>query len=232
VKADLIKSFQFEAAHRSPAPKGGDPKLHGHGYRVDIHVSGECDSHLGWLVDYGDISKRFDPLFRQLDHFTLEDVDGMDDTSVDGVRQWIVDRLELEMPVSLDVDVSIVGDCVYHAAPVPADSKYGLPPRIRFGFEAAHALTKLPETHKCRRMHGHSFLVEVGAAETMHLSDRLPAVYRELDHTCLNDIPGLSNPTSEQIARWIWNALIPNVSDLSVVVVAETCTARCWYRGT
>jgi 6-pyruvoyltetrahydropterin/6-carboxytetrahydropterin synthase len=81
-------------------------------------------------------------------------------------------------------------------------------------------------------MHGHSFQVEVGAAETMHLSDRLPAVYRELDHTCLNDIPGLSNPTSEQIARWIWNALIPNVPDLSVVVVAETCTARCWYRGT
>lgn len=231
MKIDLIKSFQFEAAHTSLAPKGDVPNLHGHSYRVDIHACGECDPHLGWLVDYGDISKRFDPLFRQLDHFTLEEVDGMNDTSVGGIRRWIADRLKLDAPVALDVHVCIVGGCAYHAAPVPADSVYDLPPRIRFGFEAAHALPMLPDTHKCKRMHGHSFLVEVGALETLRLADRLPEIYRRLDHTCLNEIEGLSNPTSEQVARWIWNSLHPEVPDLSAIVVAETCTARCIYRG-
>jgi 6-pyruvoyltetrahydropterin/6-carboxytetrahydropterin synthase len=231
VKVDLIKSFQFEAAHRSPGPDGGEPRLHGHSYRVDIHVWGECDPHLGWLVDYGDIAKQFDPLYRQLDHFDLDRVAGMDDTSEDGIRDWILARLDLQSAAQTDVRVCIVGDCAYHAVPVPADKTYHLPPRIRFGFEAAHALVNLPETHKCRRMHGHSFSVEAGANETMHLSERLPEIYRALDRTCLNEIEGLSNPTSEHVAQWIWRHLQPNVPDLSVVVVAETCTARCLYRG-
>jgi len=231
VKVDLIKSFQFEAAHRSPGPRGGQPRLHGHSYRVDIHVSGECDPHLGWLLDYGDISKQFDPLYRQLDHFDLDQIEGMDDTSLPGVRNWICARLNLGTTAQNNVYLGIVGDCVYRAAPVPADETYNLPPRIRFGFEAAHALPNLPESHKCRRMHGHSFSVEVGATETMHLSEQLLDVYRALDRTCLNDIAGLSNPTSEHVARWIWQRLRPNVPDLTVVVVAETCTARCLYRG-
>lgn len=231
MKVDLIKSFQFEAAHRTSAPDGREVRLHGHSYRVDIHVAGKCNPDLGWLIDYGDISKQFDPLFRQLDHFDLDRVEGMENTSVEGIRDWISTRLDLETAAWHEVHVCIIGDCVYHAAPVPADTTYGLPPRIRFGFEAAHALPKLPEAHKCRRMHGHSFTVEVGANETMHLSERLPGVYRALDHTCLNDIDGLSNPTSEHVARWIWHRLQPDVPDLSVVVVAETCTARCLYRG-
>ncbi len=231
MKVDLIKSYQFEAAHRTRPAEGGNPRLHGHSYHVDIHVSGECDPNLGWLIDYGDITRQFEPLYRQLDHVDLDDVEGLHDTSVRGVRDWIAARLDLETTAKTDVHVCIIGKCVYHAVPVAAEKTYSLPPRIRFGFEAAHALPNLPETHKCRRMHGHSFSAEVGAAETMHLSDRLPDVYHQLDHRCLNEIEDLSNPTSEHVARFIWNQLQPNVPDLSVVVVAETCTARCLYRG-
>ena len=53
----------------------------------------------------------------------------------------------------------------------------------------------------------------------------------ELDHYFLNDIPGLENPTSEVLARWIWNRLLPALPELSQIVVRETCTSGCVYRG-
>jgi 6-pyruvoyltetrahydropterin/6-carboxytetrahydropterin synthase len=56
-------------------------------------------------------------------------------------------------------------------------------------------------------------------------------IWEKLDHYCLNEIPGLENPTSEHIAVWIWQRLKPRLPLLSEVVVAETCTARCVYRG-
>jgi 6-pyruvoyltetrahydropterin/6-carboxytetrahydropterin synthase len=114
--------------------------------------------------------------------------------------------------------------------------------RKTFQFEAAHLLPHLPKSHKCRRLHGHSFHVEV--AVRGHLDSKLGWVmdYAEisrifkplwdrLDHFYLNEVPGLENPTSENIAIWIWSRLKPKLPPLIEVVVAETCTARCVYRG-
>jgi 6-pyruvoyltetrahydropterin/6-carboxytetrahydropterin synthase len=56
-------------------------------------------------------------------------------------------------------------------------------------------------------------------------------LWEQLDHRYLNEVPGLENPTSENIARWIWERLQPRLPLLTEVVVAETCTARCVYRG-
>ena len=115
--------------------------------------------------------------------------------------------------------------------------------RKTFQFEAAHVLPRLPKTHKCRRLHGHSFKVDIVVAgecdprlrwlmDYAEISRRFRPIWERLDHRYLNEIPGLENPTSENIAVWIWERLKPMLPSLSEVVVAETCTARCVYRGT
>ncbi len=114
--------------------------------------------------------------------------------------------------------------------------------RRTFQFEAAHLLPHLPETHKCRRLHGHSFQVEIvvtGEVDpafgwVMDYADVKAAfkpLWERLDHYYLNEVKGLENPTSENLAIWIWSELKPRLPMLSEVVVAETCTAKCVYRG-
>jgi len=111
-----------------------------------------------------------------------------------------------------------------------------------FSFEAAHRLPNLPEGHKCSRLHGHSFRVRVYLAgklseETGWLMDfgdvkRLfQPIYEQLDHRYLNEVAGLSNPTSEVLATWIWEHLKPTLPELSRVEVQETCTSGCIYSG-
>lgn len=111
-----------------------------------------------------------------------------------------------------------------------------------FTFEAAHRLPNVPEGHKCARLHGHSWkgviyvAGEVGA-ETGWIMDfadikrAFAPIYEQLDHNYLNDIDGLDNPTSEVLARWIWNRLKPSLPGLSRVTISETCTSGCIYRG-
>lgn len=111
-----------------------------------------------------------------------------------------------------------------------------------FRFEAAHLLPHVPEGHKCRRLHGHSFRVEVHVAGPLHtelgwvmdfadISTVVKPVIARLDHYYLNDIPGLENPTSEVIARWLWKALAKDLPQLCRIVVRETCTSGCVYEG-
>lgn len=111
-----------------------------------------------------------------------------------------------------------------------------------FNFEAAHRLPNVPEGHKCRRLHGHSFKAtiyvrgDVGndtgwVMDFGNLNDAFQPLYEQLDHHYLNDIAGLENPTSEVLARWIWRWLRPGLPNLSKVVVNETCTTGCIYQG-
>lgn len=111
-----------------------------------------------------------------------------------------------------------------------------------FGFEAAHFLPSFPEGHKCRRMHGHSFSADVIVAGEIpdgqhHLIDygvigtAIEPLRATLDHHCLNEIEGLENPTSEMIARWLWERLVTTLPMLEEIRVRETCTSACEYRG-
>ena len=111
-----------------------------------------------------------------------------------------------------------------------------------FTLESAHRLPNVPAGHKCARVHGHSFRVEIhvrGAVDAhlgwvMDFADLKAAfqpLYQQLDHHYLNDVPGLENPTSENLARWIWQRLRPSLPQLSAVVVHETCTSGARYTG-
>jgi 6-pyruvoyltetrahydropterin/6-carboxytetrahydropterin synthase len=111
-----------------------------------------------------------------------------------------------------------------------------------FTIEAAHRLPNVPPGHKCARLHGHSFRVEIRVggepdAErgwVMDYADVKAAfrpLFERLDHHYLNEIEGLENPTSELLARWIWERLKPALPGLSAVVVHETCTAGARYDG-
>lgn len=113
----------------------------------------------------------------------------------------------------------------------------------QFRFEASH---KLPyHSGKCARLHGHSWIGHIVCASkelSKAGSDRgmvtdyedmnravLPLLDNTLDHWHLNDSTGLDNPTSEELARWIYNQLKPSLPLLTSVVIEETCTTRCEY---
>jgi 6-pyruvoyltetrahydropterin/6-carboxytetrahydropterin synthase len=111
-----------------------------------------------------------------------------------------------------------------------------------FTIEAAHQLPRMPEDHKCFRLHGHSFRIELWIegepdTETGMLVDffdvdrAFQPVFDQLDHHYLNEIEGLENPTSENLARWLWERVAPTIPGLSKVVVRETCDTGCVYRG-
>jgi 6-pyruvoyltetrahydropterin/6-carboxytetrahydropterin synthase len=110
-----------------------------------------------------------------------------------------------------------------------------------FRFEAAHRLPNLPGDHKCARLHGHSFVVAVHitgsvdpvagwVADFADIRAAFAPLHAQLDHYYLNEVPGLENPTSEILARWIWERLAP-VLPLSAVAVKETCMSGVIYRG-
>ncbi len=111
-----------------------------------------------------------------------------------------------------------------------------------FTFEAAHRLPNAPDGHKCARLHGHSFQLTVHVegevdphtgwvVDFADISEAARPIVDQLDHTYLNEIDGLENPTSERLARWVWDRLEPSLPPLSAVTIRETCTAGCTYRG-
>ncbi len=112
-----------------------------------------------------------------------------------------------------------------------------------YSFDSAHLLPKVPCEHKCRRLHGHTYRVtvfvkgevnpEYGWVEDFGNISKImkPLIDDELDHRYLNDIPGLENPTAENICIWIWNKVKPKLPKLSKVRIEETCTSACEYSG-
>ena len=111
-----------------------------------------------------------------------------------------------------------------------------------FYFEAAQTLPKAPEGHKCRQMHGHSFKLEVSVEgerdpetgwvyDHAKISHAMKPLLEKLDHGYLNEIGGLENPTIENMCEWFWEKLSPQLPGLAEIVVHETPTARCSFRG-
>lgn len=114
--------------------------------------------------------------------------------------------------------------------------------RWEFTFEAAHRLPNVPSDHKCSRLHGHSYAARVYVTgpidakagwiiDFANIKDACKPVIARLDHYFLNEIPGLENPTSENLSVWIWRELESSLPLMSAVEVSETCTSGCVYRG-
>lgn len=107
-------------------------------------------------------------------------------------------------------------------------------------FESAHRLPKMPEGHKCGRLHGHSFRVTFVVRGPLNEKTGLVLDYsdikeiaepwvKKLDHQFLNEIPGLENPSSEVLAQWFYNNLKERLPSLYQIVISETCTSECTY---
>lgn len=103
----------------------------------------------------------------------------------------------------------------------------------RYRFQAAHFLPNVPPGHKCGRMHGHGFEVELRAEATTYdtLDAHWAPLCARLDHVLLNDIEGLRNPTSEVLAAWIWRQLLPGLPSLRAVSVFETGSSGARFDG-
>ncbi|EPR39852.1 queuosine biosynthesis protein QueD [Desulfovibrio sp. X2] len=113
---------------------------------------------------------------------------------------------------------------------------------VTLSFDAAHRLPCVPEGHKCGNLHGHTFQVEVHVSGEVEeasgwvldfgdIKETAKPVIARLDHAYLNDIEGLENPTSENIARWLWPQLKSRLPALSCLVVRETPTSGAVFRG-
>ena len=111
-----------------------------------------------------------------------------------------------------------------------------------FKFDSAHWLPHVPPTHKCANMHGHTYYIEVHCEDELDpkfgwvidfndVRKVVDPLIDQLDHKVLNEIEGLENPTSENLAKWIWQQLQPGLAGLSKIVVQETCNAGCIYYG-
>jgi 6-pyruvoyltetrahydropterin/6-carboxytetrahydropterin synthase len=111
-----------------------------------------------------------------------------------------------------------------------------------FTIEAAHWLPNVPAEHKCHRLHGHSFHIRIHVSgpvdpvlgwvlDFADIKAAFHTIEDEIDHRCLNEVRGLENPTSENLARWLWERLKPSLPALSQIVVQETCMSGCIYTG-
>jgi 6-pyruvoyltetrahydropterin/6-carboxytetrahydropterin synthase len=111
-----------------------------------------------------------------------------------------------------------------------------------FTIEAAHRLPNVPPGHRCGRLHGHTFHIQVHVRgpfdpqmgwiiDFADIKAAFKPIEEQIDHNYLNEVEGLENPTSENITRWLWQRLRPALPSLSKIVVQETCTSGCIYGG-
>lgn len=117
MKAELVKSFHFDAAHALPNVPPGHKcaASHGHSYQVDIHITGEVDPHAGWVMDFGDIKRIVAPLIDQLDHHNLNEVEGLANSTSEVLARWLWVRIEPHLPglSAIVVHESTSARCIY-----------------------------------------------------------------------------------------------------------------------
>jgi len=232
MQIQLIRALTFSAAHSvPPSPREGTRRLHGHNYRVELLLHGPLDGQQGWLLDFADVHNAFAPVAEQLDHAHLNNIPGLHTPSIPFLKRWIFGLVKPALPALERVVVTILGDLEFTPRRQPEDPLLRLPQRLAVTLESAHRLPRVPESHKCSRLHGHSFHVEAAAGDLDRLIPLLQRVHERLDHRYLNEIEELENPTSENLAVWIWQNLRADAPDLAVVAVRESADCACIYRG-
>ncbi len=228
-----VSTAGFEAACQIESLPVSHPssRLHGHGFQVKIRAAlpDAWASFEGAEVD--DLSKQLQSVIAPLDHRYLNDI--IDNPTNENIARWIRQRLPVEVnkiavqsTATEGVDIDLSG--MAHVW-------------RQFEFEAAHQLPHVEPGHQCGRMHGHGFRVILHASQMLddapmgvdldELTRLWNTVSAQLEFSCLNDIRGLENPTSEHLCAWLWQRLKPELAALSFVSVYETATAGCHYDG-
>src|ERR1700730_10522526 len=97
---ELVKEFTFEAAHLLPrVPKDHKcARLHGHSLKGEVRVRGEVDPKTGWFIDYAEIAGAFEPLRKILDHYYLNDIEGLENATSENLSRWVRERLTDGLP--------------------------------------------------------------------------------------------------------------------------------------
>jgi len=222
-----VSTHSFEAACQIPIFSTPHPasQLHGHSYLANVRIPADemdiyaLDEHFGRIVqplNYSHLNERI----------TIP--------TDENIARWLLekgnfsaaDQLGIQSTLNSGVDLDRNGEAHIWR---------------RYRFEAAHQLPNVPEGHQCGRMHGHGFEVILHVNQNLHNADMgidfdlldsyWQPIFERLDYACLNDIPGLENPTSEVLANWLWQQLKPQLEALSWVTVYETHTSGCNYNG-
>jgi 6-pyruvoyltetrahydropterin/6-carboxytetrahydropterin synthase len=221
-----LAAAPFEAAVHIPVLAAEHParRLHGHSFQARVRAAGARDAD--------ELAARLADVVAPLDHSLLNDT--LEVPTDENLARWIRSRLG-------DEGVETVGVQSTRHTGVDLDRNGRAHLWRRFRFEAAHRLPNVPAGHPCGRMHGHGFEVvlhvdvDLGARDLGIDYERLGGLWQplhaRLHHGCLNEIAGLGNPTSELLARWIWERLRGELPELSWVSVHETATAGCHYDG-
>ena len=117
MRVRLTKQFHFEAAHDLPTfPEGHKcRRLHGHSFRFDVIVEGEVDPQKGYLIDYGDIKIAAEPIVRRLDHFYLNQIEGLENPTAENLARWIWNNLKPSLPqlTAITVHETCTSACEY-----------------------------------------------------------------------------------------------------------------------
>lgn len=229
-----VAAAPFEAARKvSILPSTHrSSRLHGHSFlaRIRAFVPDNWSAFPGAEVET--LAERLRACIAPLDYALLNE--RLDVPTDENLARWV--RSELQLP-----GVDTVG--IQSISEQGADLDQGEHAHIwhRFRFEAAHQLPNVPADHQCGRMHGHGFEVILHVDQKLDGAnmgidfDRIAEcwipIQEQLHHACLNDIPGLENPTSEMLAGWIWEKLKPELPGLSWVTTYETHTSGCHYDG-
>ncbi|MBK1642283.1 6-pyruvoyl tetrahydropterin synthase [Chromatium okenii] len=224
-----VATAPFQAARRLTTVPSNHPsqRLHGHGFSAQVRAQLPPDWADFAGAATGQLTAAVTAGVAALDYRDLNTL--LPEPSDAALAQWLQTQLALPAAAVAVRSTPEQGAVVTAAGVVQLWR--------RFRFEAAHRLPQVPPGHPCGRMHGHSFEVVLHAiappsAVTFEPLDALwQPCHAALAHRCLNDIPGLENPTSELLAQWLWQRLHPQLAALTRVTVHETATAGCHYDG-
>ena len=234
-EAYVIAHAPFEAARRVEIlPEGHRSRgLHGHSFvaKALAEVNDDWADYPGIEAEL--FQRRLALCVESLDYTLLNNLVSV--PTDENLARWIRARM-VEVTGLTAVGIQSTADSGVN---LDADGSANIWHRIRF--EAAHQLPNVPEGHQCGRMHGHGFEVELHVRQALGDTDMgvdfdqikavADTVRSELHLSCLNDIDGLENPTSELLAAWVWNRVALDLSDISYIAVRETATAGCVFDG-
>lgn len=233
-KTLFAASAGFEAArHVDILPVGHrSRRLHGHSFLASVR----CALPAGWAQFPGGEVDRLrttlETRIAQLDYRLLNEQ--VQQPTDENLARWVRDHLDvpgieqigIQSTAHEGVDLDLAGHAHVWR---------------RYIFQSAHRLPNVPMGHKCGRMHGHGFEVIVHANQNVgtgdlsidydHLDEIWAPLHHQLNYGCLNDLPGLQNPTSEMLSSWLWERIKPQLPELSWITVYETASCGANYDG-